>query len=56
MKAVLYKDRKHQWRWRIVAANGRKVANCGEGYINRSHALKMLTKFATALNIKDIPT
>lgn len=28
-----YKDRQRQWRWRVRASNGKKVANCGEGYM-----------------------
>ena len=35
----VYRDRKGQWRWRAVAKNGNKVANCGESLRRRSHAL-----------------
>jgi uncharacterized protein YegP (UPF0339 family) len=38
---ILYKDRKKQWRWKLVAANGNKIANGGEGYINRIDCLDM---------------
>ena len=31
-KITFYRDRNKQWRWRITAANGRKLANSGEGY------------------------
>lgn len=31
----LYKDTASEWRWRLVASNGRIVANSGEGYKNR---------------------
>lgn len=31
-----------QWRWRIRAANGRIVANGGEGYNNRTDLLRAL--------------
>lgn len=31
--------RTQRWRWRLIAANGRKVANGGEGYANRNDAL-----------------
>jgi hypothetical protein len=30
-----YKDAKGEFRWRITASNGRKIANCGEGYKNK---------------------
>jgi len=35
----LYRDRARQWRWRVVARNGRLVADCGEGYRRRADAL-----------------
>jgi C1A family cysteine protease len=27
-----YKDQANEWRWRVIASNGRIVADCGEGY------------------------
>lgn len=27
--------RSQRWRWRLVASNGRKIANGGEGYANK---------------------
>jgi uncharacterized protein len=38
MRFKLFKDAKGQWRWRLVAANGRTVADSGEGYNNKSDA------------------
>lgn len=38
-----------QWRWRIRAANGRIVANGGEGYNNRSDLLRALEIVKEAL-------
>ena len=32
----LYKDTAGYWRWTLYAANGRKVADSGEGYVNKS--------------------
>ncbi|HCN29224.1 MAG TPA: DUF1508 domain-containing protein [Verrucomicrobiales bacterium] len=29
-----YQDPNRHWRWRLVAANGRIIANSGEGYHN----------------------
>jgi len=43
-KAYLYRDRKGEWRWKIVAANGHKLANGGESYRRRIDCLKMLEK------------
>lgn len=33
--------RNQRWRWRLVAENGRKIANGGEGYANRSECEAM---------------
>lgn len=33
--------RKDRWRWRLVVANGHKVAGSLEGYANRQHAIDM---------------
>lgn len=39
----VYQDRAREWRWRLVAANGRIVADSGEGYINKSDCLRGIT-------------
>ena len=31
---IVYKDKKGQHRWRLLAANGKIIADSGEGYIN----------------------
>jgi uncharacterized protein len=31
---LIYVDKDKQFRWRIEAANGKILANCGEGYHN----------------------
>jgi uncharacterized protein YegP (UPF0339 family) len=38
----VYKDRADEWRWRMVASNGRIVADSGEGYSSRSGARRAL--------------
>jgi uncharacterized protein YegP (UPF0339 family) len=35
MKFIIYKDRKKQFRWRLVAKNGNIIADSGEGYTRR---------------------
>jgi uncharacterized protein len=30
----IYKDNFRQYRWRLIASNGRIIADSGEGYIN----------------------
>lgn len=32
MRFVIYSDKRGEWRWRLVARNGRIVADSGEGY------------------------
>ena len=32
----IYQDKRGEWRWRFVAANGNNMANGGEGYKNKS--------------------
>jgi uncharacterized protein YegP (UPF0339 family) len=33
---LIYRDVNSQWRWRLVAANNRIIANSGEGYWNQA--------------------
>lgn len=40
MKVELYRDAANEWRWRIVASNGRIVADCGEGYEHHNDAYR----------------
>ena len=45
MKFEIYRDNRNEWRWRLKAANGRKIASSGEGYVNRSdcrHAVDLV--------------
>ena len=34
----VYRDRKGEWRWRLLAANGRTIADSGEGYAQKQGA------------------
>ena len=36
MKYQMYRDSRNEWRWRLRAANGKAIANSGEGYVNKS--------------------
>jgi uncharacterized protein YegP (UPF0339 family) len=36
----VYRDKKREWRWRVRAANGRVLADSGEGYKRRSDAVR----------------
>lgn len=44
MTFILYKDRKKEWRWKLVSRNNRKIANAGEGYKNKKHCIHMIHK------------
>jgi len=38
----LYKDRANHWRWNLHAANNKKIADSGEGYINKADAISAI--------------
>ncbi len=38
----LYHEATQGWRWTLWSANGRKIANSGEGYVNKSDALSAI--------------
>ena len=42
MKFILYRDRKKEYRWKLVARNGRSIAVSGEGYKRKAGALKAI--------------
>jgi len=44
MKFHVYQDTKKGWRWRLKARNGRIIADSGEAYKSRAHALRMVAK------------
>ena len=48
MKIVIYKDGKGEYRWKLVARNGRVVADSGEGYKRKSGILKTLNANSAA--------
>lgn len=39
MKYHVYKDMSLQWRWRLIAANGRIIADSGESYIHKQDCI-----------------
>jgi uncharacterized protein YegP (UPF0339 family) len=51
MTYYYWKDANGQWRWHLVAANNRIVANSGESYYNEQdclHAIALVKGSATA--------
>jgi uncharacterized protein YegP (UPF0339 family) len=53
IKFEVYKDKIGEWRWRCVHLNGNTLADCAEGYKNKSDCvtelsnIKMLAPMAT---------
>jgi uncharacterized protein YegP (UPF0339 family) len=45
MRFELYEDKAGGWRWRLVAKNGRIVADSGEGYKGQGNARRALKAF-----------
>lgn len=39
-KFQVYQDTARNWRWRVTAKNGRKVAASGESFASRSNAVR----------------
>lgn len=45
MKFEVYQDDAGEWRWRLIAANGKLIANSGEGYKRRGdcyHGIELI--------------
>lgn len=47
-KVDVYPDRKGEFRWRLKAANGRTIADSGEGYTRKGSARRAVTRFIEA--------
>lgn len=41
---VVYQDRAGLWRWRLLAANNRIIADSGEGYASKSNAMRAVSR------------
>lgn len=37
----VYKDSREEWRWRLIAHNGRRLGDSGEGYKDQRDCLSM---------------
>ena len=51
MKYIKYRDVQNQWRWQLLAANSKIIANSGEGYHNEADcdaAIALVKGSATA--------
>lgn len=50
MRIEVYKDKKREHRWRMVATNGRIIAESGEGYKNHGDCWNTLNTVRTAIS------
>lgn len=50
MRFFLYTDTAGYWRWRLVAANNRTIADSGEGYYNKADARAGIDLVKSAYN------
>lgn len=46
----IYKDANAEWRWRLKAANGKTIADSGEGYKRRSACRAAIRRVGLAFN------
>ncbi|HZW39709.1 MAG TPA: DUF1508 domain-containing protein [Ignavibacteriaceae bacterium] len=42
MHYSIFKDENEQWRWKLIASNGRSIAASGEGYLNKQDCLNAI--------------
>ena len=57
MKFQLYKDQSGQWRWRLLAQNGKIVATSGESYINKSdclHGIDLVKSTTSTTEVEEV--
>lgn len=45
MKLIIYSDKAGEFRWKLVASNGKTVADSGEGYSSLSNAKRAAKSF-----------
>lgn len=52
----IYRDRRGEWRWRLVAANGQIVATPGEGYTRRADCVRSIEAVkALVVSVAGVP-
>lgn len=44
MKYEVYRDARFDWRWRLVAKNGKTVADGAEGYSTKSNCMRAVRR------------
>ena len=46
-----YEDKAGEWRWRLLAGNGRIVGTSGEGYVRRAECLDSVWRLLRDLGV-----
>lgn len=46
-----YEDTNGEWRWRLVAGNGRIVADSGEGYDSEANVIRAILEMPTWVDL-----
>jgi len=46
MHFYVYRDRAREYRWRLIAGNGRTLADSGEGYVHKADCLHAINLIA----------
>ena len=53
-KFQIYKDKKGEFRWGLIATNGKMMANSGEGYTTKTNCKKGIASVIKNAPIADI--
>lgn len=49
---VVYKDGSGEFRWSARSSNGKKISDSGEGYKNRSYAMRVAKELFPAARVE----
>lgn len=53
MYTEFYEDEASEWRWRLVANNGKIIADSAEGYASKSNVMRAWRRVLRALRTGD---
>lgn len=53
---IIYRDRKKEFRWKLVASNGKKIAVSGEGFKRRRTVHRSIVNLADSVLAKVVDT
>lgn len=54
MKFIIYSDKAEKVRWRLVAKNGKTVADSGEGYNSVGNARRAIKSFLREVGAAEV--